>query len=87
MVLDTTTLMWPHAHEEVRFLALTFYTVAHMSPGISVANTPVAVNDATADVTLFLMLGALRGITPSFQAVRQGMHLFLSVYEDFMLNQ
>ena len=58
-----------------------------MSPGISVANTPVAVNDATADVVLFLMLGALRRITPSFQAVRQGMHLFPSAYEDFVLNQ
>lgn len=40
--------------------------------GISLANTPIAANDATADVALFLMLGALRRITPSFQAVRQG---------------
>ncbi|KAF2200767.1 D-isomer-specific 2-hydroxyacid dehydrogenase-like protein [Delitschia confertaspora ATCC 74209] len=40
--------------------------------GIQVASTPVAVNDATADVAMFLMLGALRRITPSFQAVHQG---------------
>ncbi|KAF9736416.1 hypothetical protein PMIN06_008448 [Paraphaeosphaeria minitans] len=40
--------------------------------GIAVSSTPIAVDDATADVTLFLMLGALRNITPSFQAVRQG---------------
>ncbi|KAF2019767.1 hypothetical protein BU24DRAFT_419391 [Aaosphaeria arxii CBS 175.79] len=40
--------------------------------GISVSSTPVAVNDATADVALFLMLGALRNITQSFRAVRQG---------------
>ena len=86
MVLDTTILTWPHAQEEVRFLPLTFYTAAHMPLGISVANTPIAVNDATADVALFLMLGALRRITPSFQAVRQGMRLFPFAYEDFMLN-
>ena len=87
MALDTTTLTWPHAHEEVRFFPLTFYTVAHMSQGISLANTPIAANDATADVALFLMLGALRRITPSFQAVRQGMRLFPSADEDFVLNQ
>jgi len=40
--------------------------------GISVSSTPVAVNDATADVALFLMLGALRNVTQCFQAVRQG---------------
>lgn len=40
--------------------------------GIAVSSTPIAVNDATADVAIFLMLGALRNITQSFQAVRQG---------------
>ncbi|KAK8185280.1 uncharacterized protein BKA78DRAFT_33081 [Phyllosticta capitalensis] len=40
--------------------------------GISVANTPVAVNDATADIALFLLLGALRRVTIPFTAVRQG---------------
>ncbi|KAJ4355530.1 uncharacterized protein N0V89_003547 [Didymosphaeria variabile] len=40
--------------------------------GISVSSTPIAVDDATADVAIFLMLGALRNITHSFQAVRQG---------------
>ncbi|KAL1632759.1 hypothetical protein SLS58_011340 [Diplodia intermedia] len=39
--------------------------------GISVANTPQAVDDATADVALFLLLGALRRITIPFTAVRQ----------------
>ncbi|KAF2139008.1 uncharacterized protein K452DRAFT_300590 [Aplosporella prunicola CBS 121167] len=42
------------------------------SRGINVANTPTAVNDATADVALFLMLGALRRVTIPFTAVRQG---------------
>ncbi|PSN72139.1 D-isomer-specific 2-hydroxyacid dehydrogenase-like protein [Corynespora cassiicola Philippines] len=40
--------------------------------GIAVSSTPIAVNDATADVAIFLMLGALRNVTQCFQAVRQG---------------
>ena len=40
--------------------------------GIQVSSTPIAVNDATADVAMFLMLGALRNVTHCFQAVRQG---------------
>ncbi|PSK42387.1 hypothetical protein B9Z65_4301 [Elsinoe australis] len=42
------------------------------SKGISVSSTPIAVNDATADVAIFLMLGALRRITIPFTAVRKG---------------
>ncbi|EOD49427.1 putative hydroxyisocaproate protein [Neofusicoccum parvum UCRNP2] len=45
--------------------------VACSAKGISVANTPQAVDDATADVALFLLLGALRRITIPFTAVRQ----------------
>nr|POF22158.1 putative 2-hydroxyacid dehydrogenase unk4.10 [Quercus suber] len=40
--------------------------------GIGVSSTPIAVNEATADVAMFLMLGALRRITIPFQAVRKG---------------
>lgn len=40
--------------------------------GIQVSSTPIAVNDATADVAMFLMLGALRNITYCFQEVRKG---------------
>lgn len=40
--------------------------------GILVSSTPIAVNDATADVAIFLMLGALRNITQVFDSVRQG---------------
>lgn len=36
------------------------------------SSTPIAVNDATADVAMFLMLGALRRITIPFTAVRKG---------------
>ncbi|PVH99162.1 D-isomer-specific 2-hydroxyacid dehydrogenase-like protein [Periconia macrospinosa] len=40
--------------------------------GIAVSSTPIAVNDATADVAIWLMLGALRNIKQSFQAVHDG---------------
>lgn len=40
--------------------------------GIQVSSTPIAVNDATADVAIFLMLGALRNIHQSYSAVREG---------------
>jgi len=42
------------------------------SRNILVSSTPIAVNDATADVAIFLMLGALRRITIPFDAVRKG---------------
>ncbi len=40
--------------------------------GISVSSTPMAVNDATADIAMILLLGAMRNITPSFLSARQG---------------
>ncbi|KAI9739297.1 MAG: hypothetical protein M1834_007510 [Cirrosporium novae-zelandiae] len=40
--------------------------------GISISSTPVAVNDATADIAIFLMIGALRKIHIPLTAVRQG---------------
>ena len=39
---------------------------------IRVSNVPTAVDDATADVTMFLILGALRGINVSMLALRAG---------------
>jgi glyoxylate reductase len=41
--------------------------------GISVSSTPIAVDDATADVAIWLMLGALRNIKQSYMAVNAGM--------------
>ncbi len=38
--------------------------------GIQVSSTPVAVNSATADIAIFLMLGALRRIHVPYSAVR-----------------
>ncbi|KAF2869954.1 glyoxylate reductase [Massariosphaeria phaeospora] len=40
--------------------------------GIRVSNTPKAVDDATADVNMFLILGALRRFNPSMVALREG---------------
>lgn len=40
--------------------------------GISVSNTPTAVDDATADVNLFLLIGALRGFNAGLVGLRRG---------------
>lgn len=40
--------------------------------GIQISSTPIAVNDATADIALLLMLGALRRIHVPLTAVRGG---------------
>lgn len=43
--------------------------------GIAVSSTPVAVNHATADVGIFLMIGALRQAYVPLAALRAGMYL------------
>ncbi|PQK08678.1 hypothetical protein BB8028_0001g07510 [Beauveria bassiana] len=40
--------------------------------GIRVSNTPTAVDEATADVTLFLILGTLRNLNVAMKTLRQG---------------
>lgn len=40
--------------------------------GIAISSTPIAVDDATADVAIFLMLGALRQVTIPMKAIREG---------------
>ncbi len=40
--------------------------------GIRVSNTPTAVDDATADIGIFLMLGALRNLAVSMATLRAG---------------
>ncbi|CAI7637273.1 unnamed protein product [Penicillium pancosmium] len=42
------------------------------SPPIHVSNVPTAVDDATADVTMFLIIGALRNFNTGMQALREG---------------
>jgi glyoxylate reductase len=41
-------------------------------PPILVSNTPSAVDDATADVNMFLIIGALRNFNPSILSLRAG---------------
>ncbi|KAJ5217287.1 glyoxylate reductase [Penicillium chermesinum] len=41
-------------------------------PPIRVSNVPTAVNDATADVNMFLILGALRNFNTGMHALREG---------------
>ncbi|KAK4445634.1 putative 2-hydroxyacid dehydrogenase [Podospora aff. communis PSN243] len=40
--------------------------------GIRVSNTPTAVDDATADMAIFLLLGALRNVSPTILSLRKG---------------
>lgn len=42
------------------------------NPPIHVSNVPTAVDDATADTTMFLILGALRNFNTGMQALREG---------------
>ena len=39
---------------------------------VSVSNTPTAVNDATADIGVFLLLGAMRNLNAGMAALRRG---------------
>jgi glyoxylate reductase len=45
---------------------------ASTARGIRVSNAPTAVDDATADIAVFLMLGALRNLNPSVLSLRRG---------------
>ncbi|KAK2732487.1 hypothetical protein FQN57_002620 [Myotisia sp. PD_48] len=42
------------------------------SPALLVSNVPTAVDDATADVNMFLIIGALRNFNTGMQALREG---------------
>ena len=42
------------------------------SPPLRVSNTPTAVDDATADVNMFLIIGALRNFNAGMVPLRQG---------------
>jgi len=74
MVLVTTTSMWMTARKEV----------CHFEPrrpagcrintfqGIKITSTPGAVNHATADIAIFLMIGALRQAHKPLAGIRAG---------------
>lgn len=53
-------------------------------PGIAVSSTPVAVNHATADVGIFLMIGALRQAYVPLAALRAGIFLFFFFFALFI---
>ncbi len=40
--------------------------------GIKATNAPDPVTDTTADLTIFLLLGALRQFNPALESLRQG---------------
>ena len=66
------TSTFPLAHREVRGERVPMISAKLRRPGISISSTPIAVDDATADVAIFLMLGALRQITIPMTAIRDG---------------
>ncbi|KAK3074971.1 hypothetical protein LTR53_002140 [Teratosphaeriaceae sp. CCFEE 6253] len=82
---DSTRVTGPFDKELIQALPQTLRYITHNGAGydnidvhacterrIDVSSTPIAVDDATADTALFLMLGALRRITQPFLSVRQG---------------
>ena len=82
---ESTSKTGPFDEELVQVLPKSLKYIAHNGAGydniqvaactqrgIQVSSTPIAVNDATADTALFLMLGALRKVTIPFTAVRKG---------------
>jgi len=66
MALAMTKLMLRHAQREVS------PTRGGLILGIKVANTPGVVACATADVGIFLLLGALRNFNPGILELRRG---------------
>lgn len=48
------------------------YACSARNPPIRVSNTPTAVDDATADVNMFLIIGALRNFNTGMAALREG---------------
>ncbi|KAH8803283.1 D-isomer specific 2-hydroxyacid dehydrogenase [Xylogone sp. PMI_703] len=82
---DSTSLTGPFDEELVTKLPKSLKYICHngagydnidvsacTAKGIQVSSTPVAVNAATADVALFLLLGALRRVHKPYAAIRAG---------------
>ncbi|KAK5123818.1 hypothetical protein LTR85_002454 [Meristemomyces frigidus] len=82
---ESTSLTGPFNKELVQALPKSLRYITHNGAGydnidvsactdrnIEISSTPIAVNDATADVAIFLILGALRRVTIPFQGVRKG---------------
>jgi hypothetical protein len=73
MAPATTTLTSHSAQNAVGYLKSGLVRAKLMTIDIAVSSTPVAVNNATADVGIFLMIGALRQAYVPLTAIREGM--------------
>lgn len=60
------------AHNGAGYDQIDVHACSERNPPIRVANVPTAVDDATADTAIFLILGALRGFNTSLLAAREG---------------
>ncbi|KAF1810339.1 glyoxylate reductase [Eremomyces bilateralis CBS 781.70] len=60
------------SHNGAGYDQVDVHACSERDPPILVSNTPTAVNDATADVNMFLIIGALRGFNTSMLALRDG---------------
>jgi glyoxylate reductase len=70
MGLVMTILTLKRVHSEVFQSFPRIFPVLRRKPGISVSSTPIAVNNATADIAMWLMIGALRRITAPMISVK-----------------
>ena len=82
---ESTSVTGPFDQELVQLLPSSIKFICHngagydnidieacTARGIQISSTPIAVNEATADVAMFLLLGALRRATVPLTAVRTG---------------
>ena len=60
------------AHNGAGYDQIDVHACAARDPPIQVSNTPTAVDDATADTAMFLIIGALRGFSNSILNLRRG---------------
>jgi glyoxylate reductase len=60
------------AHNGAGYDQLDAHACAARDPPLLVSNIPTIADDSTADTAVFLILGALRNLNPSMQALRQG---------------
>lgn len=60
------------AHNGAGYDQIDVQACSARSPPLRVSNVPTAVDDATADTAVFLMLGALKNLNSSLFALRQG---------------
>lgn len=82
---ESTSVTGPFNRELVQYLPSSLKFICHngagydnidvktcTSRGIQISSTPIAVNDATADIAMLLLLGALRRVHIPFTAIRKG---------------